>query len=100
MELTDEQIQEIKAKYGKFTVVEVEGGFTACLHYKLDRNTLSKALSVASNDPVLANELIFSAVAIKEYTSPELFTEPMLLMSMAEHLGRVMELKKTTATTY
>jgi hypothetical protein len=100
MELTEEQIQEIKAKYGKFTVIDVEGGFHACLHYKLDRNTLSKALSVASNDPVLANELIFNSVAIKGYTSPELYTDPMLLMSLAEHLGRVMELKKTTAITY
>ena len=100
MELNEEQINELKSKYGKFTIVEVEGGFHALLHYKLDRNSLSKALSVASNDPVLANEIIFNACSVKEFTSPELFTEPMLLMSMAEHLGAIMELKKTTARTF
>ena len=100
MELTTEQITALKEKYGKFTVVEIDGGFNAVLHYKLDRNALSKALPVASNDPVLANELIFNACCVKEYTSPELFTDPMLLMSLSEHLGGIMELKKTTATTY
>jgi hypothetical protein len=97
-----EQYDELVAKYGKVSVIEIDGGYVATFHYNLDRNSLSKALSLSSNDPVLATEIIFNAVAIKEFTSAELYDtkNPMLLMSIANDLGAVMTLKKTNVKTY
>lgn len=95
-----EQYDDLVAKHGKVSVIEIEGGYTATFHYNLDRNSLSKALSLSSNDPVLATEIIFNAVAIKEFTSEEISKEPMLLMSIAAELGAVMTLKKTNVKVY
>lgn len=99
---TKKQYEELVEKYGKISVIEIEGDLVATFHYNLDRNSLSKALSLSSNDPVLATEVIFNSVSIKEYTSPELYDtkKPMLLMSIASELGAVMELKKTNVKVY
>jgi len=99
---TKKQYDDLVEKYGKVSVIEIEGDLVATFHYNLDRNSLSKALSLSSNDPVLATEIIFNSVSIKEFTSPELYDvkKPMLLMSIAAELGAVMELKKTNVKVY
>ena len=47
---TKKQYDDLVEKYGKVSVIEIEGDLVATFHYNLDRNSLSKALSLSSNE--------------------------------------------------
>lgn len=103
MELTQEEISLIKAKYGKFKVVYVEDEdktYRAVLKFGVSRNALSKAMTLIDKDPIMSNEVIYRDVVINEYSDKEIIDRGDLFTSIGAELQSLIEQKKTTSKVY
>ena len=90
--VTQEQINEWKAKYGSVYLVEVEDK-TAYLKPP-GRNELSYAGSVAGKDPMKFNELILNACWIEG--DAEIKTTERLFLGVASQLDQIIEAAEAT----
>ena len=105
MELTDDEIKKIRAQYGPFKVVYVEmdgndKAYRAVFKKNVGRNAVSKAMSLASSDPVMSNEVIYRDVIINDYSDKEILENSSMFLAMGTHLQALLEQKKTNSMDY
>ena len=92
MNVTKEQIQEWKQKYGDVYVLNIEGK-KAYLHTP-DRQTLSYASTLATKDPLKFNEVVLNNCWLGG--DEEIKTDDTLFLAASSKLPDLIQIKEAT----
>lgn len=95
--LNEDQIQALKNKHGKLTLVTVEND----IHFwfkKPNMETLAAAAKVSQKDEMEAAKVYFKNCLIKGDQS--LIEDPEIFLAVAPHLEKLLEKKATTVKNF
>lgn len=90
IEITQEQIQEWKAKHGDIFKLKIED--KVCYLKVPDRKTLSYASSVATKDPLKFNEIILNNAWLGG--DEEIKTQDSLFLAASSKIAEIIEVKE------
>lgn len=87
------QIDRLKAKHGKLTLISIDGG-EEFIFKSPDMKTISAAVAVGKDDPMAFNVIIFNNCLVAGDASA--VEDVSAMLSIAPHLSALIEEKKAT----
>ena len=95
-ELTPEKIAELKAKYGKFYFIKVEG--KAAVFRAPNRKELSYASLAGAKDPMKFNESIMNSCFVEG--DKELINDDDYFLGTSQQIANIIEVKESSMEKY